>query len=260
MQKLPKLPYRVDRSVVIQAPRETVFRFFTDTPRWATWWGAGSTIDPRPGGALFIRYPDGTEATGEVVEVKPPERMTFTYGFVKGELIPPGGSLITIRLDAHGLGTRLHLTHEFDAEGPRDHHVQGWRYQLALFANVVADELHREAASLIDSWFAAWGEPDQQAREGAFRRIADGEVVFQDRFSNTSGLDDLFPHVAAAQVHMAGLRMRRSGDVRHCQGTALADWIATGNDGQERARGTNVFGLGPTGKIQSVTGFWTLPR
>lgn len=260
MPKLSKLPYRVDRSVVIQAPRENVFRFLTDTPRWATWWGVGSTIDARPGGALLIRYPDGTEVIGEVIEMKPPERMSFTYGFVKGEPIPPGGSRVTIRLDPHGLGTRLHLTHEFDAEGPRDHHVQGWRYQLAVFANVVADELHNDAASVIDTWFDAWAEPDQQAREGAFRRIADGELLFQDRFGNTSGLDDLFPHVAAAQFYMPGLRMRRSGDVRHCQGTALADWIATGSDGQERARGTNVFMLAPTGKIRSVTGFWSAPR
>lgn len=260
MQKLPKLPYRVDRSVVIHAPRENVFRFLTDTPRWATWWGAGSTIDARPGGALLIRYPDGTEVSGEVVDMKPPERISFTYGFVKGVPIPPGASLVTIRLDPHGLGTHLHLTHEFDAEGPRDQHLQGWRYQLALFANVVADELHSDAGSLIDTWFEAWAERDQPARERAFRRIADGELIFQDRFGNTSGLDDLLPHVAAAQLHMPGLRMRRSGDVRHCQGTALADWIATGSDGQERARGTNVFVLGPTGKIQSVTGFWTAPR
>ena len=83
---------------------------------------------------------------------------------------------------------------------------------------------------------------------------------FQDRFGNTNGLDDLLPHVAAAQFHMPGLRMRRAGDVRHCQGTALAEWIAVGTDGRERGRGTNVFVLGATGKIQSVTGFWTAPR
>ena len=36
--------------VRIEADRETVFRYFTDSGRWAAWWGAGSTIDPRPGG------------------------------------------------------------------------------------------------------------------------------------------------------------------------------------------------------------------
>jgi uncharacterized protein YndB with AHSA1/START domain len=257
---MSNLPYRLDRSVVIHAPRENVFRFLTDTPRWATWWGAGSTIDARPGGRLLIRYPGGTEVSGEVVEVKPPERMIFTYGFVKGDPIAPGSSRVTIRLEPHGLGTQLHLTHEFAEESVRDHHIQGWRYQLALFSNVVADELHADAASIVDTWFDAWAEPDERTRESALRRVADRELRFQDRFGNTSGLDDLVPHITAAQVFMPGFRTRRVGDVRHCQGTALVDWIATGGDGQERARGTNVFVLDATGRIQSVTGFWAPMR
>jgi hypothetical protein len=158
------------------------------------------------------------------------------------------------------LGTQLHLTHEFAEESARDHHIQGWRYQLAVFSNVVADELHANAASVVDNWFDAWAEPDGNTREAAFRRVADPQVRFQDRFGNTNGLDDLLPHVTAAQFYMPGLRARRAGDVRHCQGTALVDWIATASDGQERGRGTNVFVLGPTGKIESVTGFWAAPR
>jgi uncharacterized protein YndB with AHSA1/START domain len=257
---MPSLPYRLDRSVVIHAPPENVFRFFTDTPRWATWWGAGSTIDARPGGAILIRFPEGTEVSGEVVEVTPPERMVFTYGFVKGEPIPAGSSRVTIRLEPHSRGTHLHLTHEFADESVRDHHIQGWRYQLALFSNVVTDELHVNAASLIDAWFDAWAEPDERRREGTLRRIADRELRFHDRFSSTAGIDDLMPHLAAAQVHMPGFRMRRVGDVRHCQGTALVEWIATDGNGKERARGTNVFVLGATGRIRSVTGFWGAMR
>ena len=69
------LPYHVDRIIDIRAARDTVFRFFTDTARWAAWWGAGSTIDARPGGRLLIRYPDGTEATGEVLELLAPEQI-----------------------------------------------------------------------------------------------------------------------------------------------------------------------------------------
>ena len=45
---MPELPYQLDRTVVIKARPETVFRFFTDSARWASWWGAGSTIDPKP--------------------------------------------------------------------------------------------------------------------------------------------------------------------------------------------------------------------
>ena len=39
------LPHRLDRTLLIQARRETVFRSFTDPVRWALWWGDGSTID-----------------------------------------------------------------------------------------------------------------------------------------------------------------------------------------------------------------------
>jgi hypothetical protein len=39
----------------------------------------------------------------------------------------------------------------------------------------------------------------------------------------------------------------------------LADWTARGADGQDRGRGTNVFLLGPDGRIESVTGFWNAP-
>src|SRR4051812_30021641 len=102
---LPPLPYYLNRTIVIEAPRETVFGFFTDQRRWASWWGAGSTIDPKAGGQLLIRYPEGTEVVGEVVELKWPDRFVFTYGYVSGQAIPPGGSLVTIRLAADPRGT-----------------------------------------------------------------------------------------------------------------------------------------------------------
>lgn len=250
------LPHRLDRTVVIHAPRENVFRFLTDTPRWATWWGAGSTIDARPGGALYICHPGGVEVRGEVLEVKPPERMVFTYGYVKGEPIPVGASRVTLRLDPHRLGTELHLTHEFADTAARDEHIQGWRYQLSLFSNVATDELHENAAATVDAWFELWAEPDEKTREATLARVASADVRFHDRFGNTAGAADLLPHIAAAQRFMPGVRLRRDGDVRHCQGTLLANWVAVGPDGQRRARGTSVFLLAASGKIESVTGFW----
>src|ERR1700734_881352 len=113
---MPELPYDFHRTVLIKARPETVFRFFTDSARWAGWWGAGSTIDATPGGKMYIRHPNGVETLGEVLEVTPPERIVFTYGFATGKPIPPGGSQVTIRLDADEGGTRLHLVHEFAEE------------------------------------------------------------------------------------------------------------------------------------------------
>ena len=256
---MSELPYRLERSVTIRASRDTVFRHFTDSARWAAWWGAGSTIDARPGGPLYIRHPGGVESRGEVVDVRPPDRIVFTYGFVSGTPIPPGASRVTIRLEAAGDSTRLHLLHEFDVEATRDEHVQGWRYQLSVFSNVVADEVHAGAADLVDGWFAAWGETDARKRLDAFGRIAASDVRFRDRFSLVDGLEDLSTHVGAAQKFMPGVTLTRHGEIRHCQGTVLADWIWKKIDGGEFATGTNVFALGPNGLIESAAGFMNAP-
>jgi uncharacterized protein YndB with AHSA1/START domain len=250
------LPHQLNREVVIRASRETVFRFFTDSTRWAAWWGAGSTIDARPGGTVVIRYPNALEALGEVIDLDPPGQITFTYGYKSGTPIPAGGSRVSIRLEAIDAGTRLRLTHDFHDASVRDEHVQGWRYQLSLFANLVSDEVCATAGSAVDAWFGAWSDPDSSARETTLARIATPGVLFCDRFSALEGRQDVTAHLDASHRFMPGLQLRRSGDTRHCQGVVLADWIAQGQDEQERARGTNVFVFNEAGQIESVTGFW----
>ena len=167
---------------------------------------------------------------------------------------------MTILLESHRAGTRLTLTHELPDAAARDEHVQGWRFQLSLFANIVADEVTANAPRYIDMWFDAWAEPDVIARKKMLGEVVVPEVRMQDRYSNLDGLDDLMPHISASQRFMPGLRMRRAGDVRHCQGMVLADWTVTGLDGKPRGSGTNVFVFGPTGRIEWVTGFWGPPR
>jgi uncharacterized protein YndB with AHSA1/START domain len=252
-------PHHRERTVEILASRETVFRYFTDSARWAKWWGAGSTIDPRPGGRVYIRYPNAVEAGGEVIEIVPPDRIVFTFGNADGKPIPLGGSRVTIRLEPDGSATRLHLLHEFPDSAARDEFVQGWRFQLAVFANVVADEVFADAATAVDAWFDAWAVVDDQARGAEFARIATPSVRFHDRFSQLNGLDDLSAHAAASQRFMPGVRMRRKGEVRHCQGTVVADWVATSSDGKELMSGTNVFQLGADARIRSATGFANSP-
>ena len=250
------LSHTLERSILIRARREIVFRFFTDSTRWAAWWGAGSTIEPRPGGPVFIRYPGGTEVSGEIVEIDVPHRIVFTYGFVAGTPIPPGASLVTITLEREPAGTRVRLSHAFAEAQVRDEHVQGWRYQLSLFANAVAGDAGASVPEIVDRWFAAWSEPDATRRNAALDHTIAQDVAMRDRFSAIDGAADLREHLAAVHRFMPGVVISRDGEVRQCQGMALADWIARGADGQERGRGTNVFVLNADGLVESVTGFW----
>jgi uncharacterized protein YndB with AHSA1/START domain len=257
MTESATLIHHLDRTLIIGARRETVFRFFTDPVRWASWWGPGSTIDPRPSGRVSIKYPGGTEAVGEVIDIDPPERLVFTYGYSKGVPVAPGGSLVTIVLEEDGESTRLRLTHAFSEPAVRDEHLQGWRYQLSLFANIVANELHAGSARLIDRWFAVWSEADAGARESELPQIASSDIRVRDRFSALDGIDDLASHITASLRFMPGIRIQRTGDVRQCQGMAVSDWVVRTEAGEERATGLSVFELGADGRIRSVTGFWS---
>lgn len=252
---MQELPYRLDRTVAIAALPETVFRFFTDSARWAAWWGPGSTIDAAPGGKVYIRHANGIESAGEVLEVHAPERIVFTYGFVSGKPIPAGSSRVTIRLEAVEQGTRLHLKHEFADAAVRDEHVHGWRFQLSLFSNVVANEVYAGAAAAVDAWFSAWAIAADPSRAEAFAKIAAPAVSFRDRFSVLDGLEDLTAHAGAAQRFMPGIVLKRKGAIRQCQGSALADWSACSSDGNERMSGTSLFVLQPDGRFSSVISF-----
>jgi uncharacterized protein YndB with AHSA1/START domain len=249
------LPHRLDRTLVIHARRETVFEFFTDSAQWAAWWGAGSTIDARPGGRMWIRYPNGVEVEGEVMEVRRPDRIVFTYGYVSGTPMPTGDSRVTIRLDAHPQGTLLQLTHEFREPSQRDAHIAGWRFQLSMFANLVATSIVGDATELIDRWFAAWGTADHESRERTLEAMAAPTIRLEDKFSRLEGLDDLCGHVRAMQQFMPGIRLERRGSIRRSQWTVLADWVALSGD-DVRASGTSVFTLDPERKIESVVGVW----
>ena len=251
------LPYQLDRVITIAAPRETVFSFFTDNARWAAWWGKGSTIDARPGGRVHVVHPNNVEMSGEVVALSPPDSITFTYGYGAGGPIPPGGSLVTIRLEPHIEGTRLHLTHTFSDIAQRDHHVQGWRFQLSLFSNAVLNLLHDGADS----------DRGRVVRPlvGAGRRLA---------FANAC-THRVAGRAVSRSVQRPGGH-RRGGCARHRRAALHAGTLAAaprlrsslpgcGAGRLGRHRGPMVvraavertsFMLGPDGRIVSATGFW----
>ena len=84
-----------DRELVItrvfDAPRELVWRAFTESDRLAQWWGPADftmltrTLDFRPGGVFHyaMRAPDGQVMWGKFVyrDIQPPERMVFISAF-----------------------------------------------------------------------------------------------------------------------------------------------------------------------------------
>ena len=250
------LVHELERAVTVRATCATVFGYLTDSRRFAAWWGAGSRVDPRPGGEVYVRYPNGVEASGAVVEIAAPERIAFTYGYASGRPFGPGASLVTATVADGSDGAVVTLRHVFADAVARDHHVPGWRYQLAVLAIVAAREQHAGVEAIADRFLAAWSEGDGAVRRAGLAAIAVEGLTFRDEWAATEGIDDLAAHIGAAQQHMPGVTLVRDGPVRHCQGTALVDWVVRGGDGAVSRRGTNVLELAPDGRLAGVVGLW----
>ena len=103
------------RELEIAASPETVWEFLVDPAKARTWWGQAVTFDPRPGAPLRIEVTPGSISSGEVLEVDPPHRLVYTWGWEVGgggpELIPPGSTTVEIDLIPVRDGTTLRLAH-----------------------------------------------------------------------------------------------------------------------------------------------------
>lgn len=127
---------------VFDAPRELVFKAFTDPELIAQWWGpnefdvAACEVDPRPGGVFNIdmRAPDGAvfEGKGAFREVIAPERLVFvTQGFADEAGRPQLEVLYTLTFTEQSGKTTLILRSELIHATPAMAEIlpgmeQGW--------------------------------------------------------------------------------------------------------------------------------------
>lgn len=128
-------PGALEVTVHIAAQPETVFTYFTDPARYIQWMGSEATLEPVPGGAYRVSMRDGVEASGEFVEVDPPHRLVFTWGWTHDHAVAPGTTRVVVTLEAHDGGTRVVLRHDgLPDEQQRDHHRGGWEMYLDRLA------------------------------------------------------------------------------------------------------------------------------
>lgn len=121
--------------VRIAAPPEVVFPYFTDPARMVDWMGVAALLDPRPGGTFRVEANGRDVVLGEYVEVAPPHRVVFTWGFDGADPIAAAGSTrVEVTLEADGAGTLLTLTHHGLSERVRAAHAEGWAHYLARLA------------------------------------------------------------------------------------------------------------------------------
>jgi uncharacterized protein YndB with AHSA1/START domain len=124
----------VEREITIAARPETVWEFLVDPDKATRWMGQAATLDPRPGGLYRVEVIPGNRARGEFVEVDPPRRLVYTWGWEPGGMdtaVPPGTSTVEIELRPTGEGTTLRFTHSgLPSAKAVESHAHGWEHYL----------------------------------------------------------------------------------------------------------------------------------
>jgi uncharacterized protein YndB with AHSA1/START domain len=140
---------RVERT--IKAPPQVLFDAWTSPEVLRRWWPAGADwqtpvaeVDPRVGGRLrlVMRSPDGEEfgGRGEYVELRPPERLAFTWTW-DGHEGHEGTQLIEVEFtDQQDGSTTMVLTNRglADEEAKRTHR-EGWEASFDNLDRVLAE-------------------------------------------------------------------------------------------------------------------------
>jgi len=104
-------PVVLQLSVHIAAPPETVFPYFTGPTRYVQWLGGDATLNPKPGGEYRVGMRGGVQAAGVFVEIDPPRRVVFTWGWTGDHPVPPGTTRVVVTLTARDGGTLVLLRH-----------------------------------------------------------------------------------------------------------------------------------------------------
>jgi uncharacterized protein YndB with AHSA1/START domain len=125
---------------LIAARPETVFSFFTDRDKWLSWMGADGTFSFEPGGAYRTRVNGDNVAEGRFVEIDPPKRVVFTWGWAEGAMpVPPGSTTVEITLEPVAEGTLLRLVHRgLPSLEACAAHKEGWTHYADRLATVAA--------------------------------------------------------------------------------------------------------------------------
>jgi uncharacterized protein YndB with AHSA1/START domain len=167
---------------LIDAPRDLVFRAWTDPEHVKHWWGphgfttTTQSMDFRAGGEWrFVMHgPDGTDYPNRIVydEIAPPERLAYRHAPDKGTDPVQFNTMVTFADE--GGKTRVDLRMLFPSAQAREHvvekygAVEGGNQTVARLAEYVATlgafEVSRTFDAPRDLVYRAWTEQDRLAQ------------------------------------------------------------------------------------------------
>lgn len=127
----------VEREIAIAATPETVWELLTNEHEAIAWMGQSASFDLRCGGSYRVEVTPGNIARGEFLEIDPPRRLVYTWGWEPGSASPvaPGSSTVEFELTPEGDGTLLRFRHRnLPDDAAANAHSHGWDHYFARLA------------------------------------------------------------------------------------------------------------------------------
>ena len=129
----------VEQEIEIKAPAEIVFELLTDAQGLLEWIAVEAQSEASVGGRIRWRHENGAVMSGRFVEISPPTRVVFTYGWEEGGPdVPPESTMVEIQLEERNGVTHLRLVHSLLPAATAGEHRSGWGWFLKKLAECAA--------------------------------------------------------------------------------------------------------------------------
>jgi uncharacterized protein YndB with AHSA1/START domain len=132
---------RIEREVVVAAPRERVWQIITQAEHIGKWFGDSAEVDLRPGGAIVLRWDKHGTAHGMIEKVDEPHYFSYRWnpGIMDEKPTNEASTLVEFTLTSQGEQTRVRVVETGFSRLPRNEseraeqfkdNSDGWAMQL----------------------------------------------------------------------------------------------------------------------------------
>jgi hypothetical protein len=110
--------------------------------------------------------------------------------------------------------------------------------------------------ALIDTYCAAWREPDPERRRAMLAGVWADDATYTDPTVQLTGLRELVDHIGTVLARRPGARVVRTTEVDRHHHVARFGWRVIEADGSERPESLDLVELSPDGRLARVIGFF----
>lgn len=113
-----------------------------------------------------------------------------------------------------------------------------------------------EIEALIDTYCAAWSDPDPERRREILESVWTDSATYTDPTVHAAGIDALLAHIGTVLARRPGAKVVRTSRVDAHHGVARFAWRVVQADGSMLPEGLDIAEITQDGRIGRIVGFF----